>query len=156
VALLLLDEGAEETPMTRALTDHDTIRHWAEQRGATPSCVKGTGSRSDPGIIRLDFAGYTVEDTLAPIEWDAWFRKFEDSGLALIVDDRKPNFNTLVSRDSVGTTAGSDADTSSDDADGDDDEDEDDPGDEDEAAGDDDEDDEFDDDEEDEDDEEEE
>src|SRR5690349_6950315 len=30
------------------LTDHDDIQRWAEERGAEPSCVKGTG-RNDVG-----------------------------------------------------------------------------------------------------------
>jgi len=35
--------------------DHDTIRHWAEARGAKPSAVADTKSLADPGILRPDF-----------------------------------------------------------------------------------------------------
>jgi len=45
-------------------TDHELIRGWAEQRGGKPSHVKRTGSKSDVGILRIDFPGYSGEDSL--------------------------------------------------------------------------------------------
>src|SRR5260221_7747696 len=94
----------------RVLTDHDEIRKWAEERGARPARVTGTGSRDDPGILRLDFPGYTGEDTLEPISWEEWFKGFDQHRLALIVQDttadgKRSNFNKLVSRDTVEETA---------------------------------------------------
>ena len=88
------------------LIDHDQIRNWAEERGAHPASVKGTGGGSDTGMIRLDFPGWTGEESLEPISWDDWFKKFDDSNLALLVQERtgkgeKSNFNKLVSRESV-------------------------------------------------------
>ncbi len=81
--------------MSRTLTDHASIRRWAEEHGATPACVIGTGGGSDAGMIRFDFEGYTGEETLARISWADWFRKFDESNLALVVDDRGtgPNVN---------------------------------------------------------------
>lgn len=92
---------------TQTTTDHDTIRDWAEARGARPACVRGTGSSGDPGIIRLDFPGYSGEDSLEEISWDDWFDKFEEQGLALIYQEQtqggeESNFNKLVSRDNAG------------------------------------------------------
>jgi hypothetical protein len=88
------------------LTEHDDIRRWAEERGAQPACVKGTGDRGDVGLIRLDFPGYSGEQTLQPISWEEWFEKFDESDLALLVQEEtgsgKPsNFNKLVKRDNV-------------------------------------------------------
>jgi hypothetical protein len=87
------------------LTDHDEIRRWADARGARPACVKGTGGNGDPGMIRLDFPGYTGGDSLQPISWDEWFEAFDENGLALLVqeetaDGERSNFNKLVSRTS--------------------------------------------------------
>lgn len=87
-------------------TNHNTIRKWAEARGAQPACVRGTGSKDDPGIIRLDFPGYSGDDKLEQISWDQWFEKFEEQGLALVYqekteDGQQSNFNKLVRR---GTT----------------------------------------------------
>jgi hypothetical protein len=87
--------------MPQTLIDHDSIRRWADQHGARPARVRGTGDEADPGILRLDFEGYSGEDSLDEIDWDEWFRKFDDSGLALLIDNsgRSPNFNKLVRRD---------------------------------------------------------
>jgi hypothetical protein len=88
---------------THTTTDHDEIRRWAEERSAKPSCVKGTGGNDDVGMIRLDFPGYSGEQSLQQISWDEWFEKFDDNDLALLVQDetssgQKSNFNKLVKR----------------------------------------------------------
>jgi hypothetical protein len=88
------------------LTDHDDIRTWAEARHAHPACVKRTGGKGDPGMIRLDFPGFSGKQSLSPISWKAWFKSFDDNGLALLVQEhtargQRSNFNKLVSRDSV-------------------------------------------------------
>jgi len=84
-------------------TDHDEIRRWAEDRGAQPACVKGTGRKGDIGMLRLDFPGYSGEDSLQPISWDDFFEKFDENGLALLYQEKtsggqKSNFNKLVDR----------------------------------------------------------
>lgn len=89
-----------------AITDHDEIREWAEQRSARPACVKGTGRKGDTGMIRLDFPGYSGSGSLQSISWDDWFRQFDDNNLALLVQDstsrgQRSNFNKLVSRDTA-------------------------------------------------------
>jgi hypothetical protein len=91
---------------SRVLTDHDEIRQWAEERGARPSTVQRTHTDDNVGIIRLDFPGYSGEDSLEEIEWDEWFDKFDDNNLALIIQDEtargeKSNFNKIVSRDTI-------------------------------------------------------
>jgi len=86
------------------ITDHDQIRQWAEARNARPACVRGTGGDGDPGMLRLDFPGFSGGDSLQPISWDEWFRQFDENDLALIVQDttaagERSNFNKLVRRD---------------------------------------------------------
>jgi hypothetical protein len=88
------------------ITDHARIRQWAETRGAKPSCVRGTGGKADPGMIRLDFPGYSGGDSLQEISWDEWFKAFDANNLALLVQEKTAdgtisNFNQLVSRDPV-------------------------------------------------------
>lgn len=82
----------------KTTTNHEEIRRWAEAQGGKPSAVKGTGGDGDVGILRLDFPGYTGEDRLEHISWDAWFRKFDESNLALLYREQD-RFNKLVSRD---------------------------------------------------------
>ena len=57
-------------------------------------------------MIRLDFPGYSGEKSLQPIDWDEWFEKFDENGLALMVQDttargQKSNFNKLVKRETA-------------------------------------------------------
>ena len=85
-------------------TDHDVIRRWVEERGGTPSRVKRTGSGEDPGILRIDFPGYSGAGSLEEISWEEWFEKFDENELAFLHRDIKGDdgeldrFNKLVSR----------------------------------------------------------
>jgi hypothetical protein len=91
---------------TQHTTDHEAIKRWAEERGAKPASVKRTGGSDDPGIIRLDFPGFTGEGTLEAISWDDWWRKFDESDLVFLYQDEtasgeKSNFNKLVKRSTL-------------------------------------------------------
>ncbi len=98
---------------THYTTDHDTIREWAEGRGGEPAAVKrtrGGRGKGDPGIIRLDFPGYSGEGSLEHISWNDFFRKFDDNNLVFVYQDRtargqQSNFNKLISAESVNTDA---------------------------------------------------
>lgn len=84
-------------------TDHDRIREWAEERDGKPSTVKSTHTDDDPGLIRLDFPGYSGGDSLEEIPWDEWFEKFDESELVLLfqetlADGEQSNFHKLISR----------------------------------------------------------
>lgn len=83
-------------------TDHDEIRKWVEARKGRPARVKATGRGKDPGILRIDFPGFSGEDTLEEIEWDEFFEWFDRNNLALILSDARGNrFNKLVARTSA-------------------------------------------------------
>lgn len=102
----MASKTSHTTHTGNSTTDHEQIRRWAEERGAKPACVRGTGDKDDVGMIRLDFPGYSGEDKLQPISWDEWFEKFDERKLALIYQDetaggQKSNFNKLVSRDNI-------------------------------------------------------
>jgi len=84
-------------------TDHDEIRSWVEEHGGRPATVRDTGDESEPGVLRIDFPGGAGADQLEEISWDAWFEKFDDSGLALLYQEEKASgedstFAKLVSR----------------------------------------------------------
>ncbi len=91
---------------SKTTTDHEEIRRWAEARGATPARVAGTGGRGGPGMIRLDFPGYSGAESLEPISWDEWFQAFDDNNLALVYQEttasgEPSNFNKLVGRETA-------------------------------------------------------
>jgi hemerythrin superfamily protein len=97
--------------MAKATTDHDTIRQWVEERGGCPAHVKSSGGDGDPGILRIDFPGFSGKQSLESIGWDEFFEAFEKNGLAFIYQDRTrggqtSRFNKLVARDSVGAGRG--------------------------------------------------
>jgi hemerythrin superfamily protein len=84
----------------KTTTDHQTIQQWVEKRGGHPARVKGTGSGDDPGILRIDYPGFSGEDTLEEIEWDDFFEAFEANQLAFLYQDQpKSRFSKFVSRD---------------------------------------------------------
>jgi hypothetical protein len=91
----------------RILIDHDEIRRWAEERGAIPTRVKGTGASDDVGILRLHFPEFSQEEeNLEPISWDQFFEEFDKKKLALLVEDHMPdgrrsNFNKILSRATI-------------------------------------------------------
>lgn len=93
------------TSQSTTTTDHDAIRRWVQERDGSPSCVQGTGGADDPGILRIDLPGGAGEESLEHIGWDEWFAKFDEQGLAAILQERKSDgepstFIKLVSRDS--------------------------------------------------------
>src|SRR4051794_13845694 len=92
--------------MAETTTDHDTIRKWVEERGGCPARVKRTGRGGDPGILRIDFPGYSGQTSLERIAWPEFFDAFDKNGLALIYQTRtrggqQSRFNKLVSRETA-------------------------------------------------------
>ena len=88
----------------RPLTDHDEIRRWAQERNAKPACARCSGGGTDIGMIRLGFPG--GEGSLEEISWSDWFQKFDESNLALLVQEQtargeKSNLHQLASREPV-------------------------------------------------------
>jgi hypothetical protein len=81
-------------------TDHDEIRQWVESRGGHPATVKRTTrSNQAAGVLRIDFPGFSGEESLKEISWDKWFETFDERKLAFLYQDKpKSRFNKLVNR----------------------------------------------------------
>jgi len=97
--------------MAQTTTDHDIIRRWVEERGGCPAHVKRTGADGDPGILRIDFPGFSGQKSLEKLGWDEFFEAFDANELAFVYQDRtrggQPSrFNKLISRASAGDGAG--------------------------------------------------
>lgn len=74
----------------------------AEARGGRPTRVKGTGKKSDTGVLRIDFAEPNAD--LEEIGWDEFFDKFDRSKLALVYQEEtaagdESRFAKLVRRE---------------------------------------------------------
>lgn len=90
----------------KTTTNHNQIRQWVEKRGGSPARVKSTGDRNDPGILRIDYPGFSGEETLETISWEEFFEKFEESRLAFLFQDEPDSrFSKLINRDSVDSKA---------------------------------------------------
>lgn len=78
------------------VTDHDEIRRWAEARGGRPAKVDTGG---EGGVPRFDFG--EKEEALTEIGWDEFFRIFDDSDLAVLLqtDTADSRFSKFVRRD---------------------------------------------------------
>jgi len=72
---------------SKTTTDLNVIKKWAEQRDGKPTKVKGVGGKDD-GIIRINFPGYSGEDSLEDISWDEWYKIFQDRKLAFLYQDK--------------------------------------------------------------------
>lgn len=71
---------------SKTTTDHAAIRRWAEARGGHPATVRDTEQNGEAGILRIDFG--PKEPNLDRIEWEAFFRKFDESDLAFLYQDK--------------------------------------------------------------------
>ncbi len=91
---------------SKGTTDHETIQRWVDERGGRPASVRGTAGDDDAGVLRIDFPGYSGEESLEPISWEEFFEKFEEKKLAFLYQDEtrsgaESRFSKLVSRDTA-------------------------------------------------------
>lgn len=91
---------------SRVTTDHEVIRKWVESRGGRPASVKRIHVKEEPGVIRVDFPGFTGAGSLEPITWKEFFEQFDGRRLAFLYQEKTASgdvsrFNKLISRESV-------------------------------------------------------
>lgn len=68
---------------SKTTTDLKEIRTWAEARGGRPVTVKGTGTKDEAGVLRIDFPGGASDDRFEELSWEEWYEKFNEKKLAL-------------------------------------------------------------------------
>ena len=88
---------------SKTTTKLPEIKKWAEERDGKPSKVKSTEGKQGGGIIRIDFPGYSGEDTLEEISWEEWYEIFNEEKLAFLYQDetkdgKESRFFKLVNR----------------------------------------------------------
>ena len=88
---------SEESYQTKNTTDHDEIRRWVEERDGHPARVEGTN------LLRIDYPGFSGEQTLEQISWDEFFEIFDENKLAFIYqeetkDGGESRFSKFVER----------------------------------------------------------
>ncbi|UCI08345.1 hypothetical protein [Mesorhizobium sp. B1-1-8] len=98
---------------TITLTDHEAIRDWAAARAGFPAIVDVSPEAGTQPMLRLVFGQNAYEDDDRPerppnaggyelVEWDEWFRIFDEQKLALVVaadePGRREEFHQIIRR----------------------------------------------------------
>jgi hypothetical protein len=96
---------------SQVTTNHREIQQWVEERGGNPARVKGTESKNSPGVLRIDYPGFSGEDSLEEISWEEFFDAFEKNKLAFLYQDttadgKMSRFSKLIDRDTAKAHAG--------------------------------------------------
>ncbi|MEO6546840.1 MAG: hypothetical protein ABIN94_02535 [Ferruginibacter sp.] len=87
----------------RRVKDLKEIKRWTEDRGGKPAKVKGVGGgKEGEGMLRIDFPGFSGEDSLEEITWEEWYKIFEKRDLTFLyqektVDGGESHFFKLIS-----------------------------------------------------------
>lgn len=99
---------------TVTLTDHEAIRDWAAARLGFPAIVDVSAAGGVQPMLRLVFDQAAYQDQDRPeraqnaggyelVEWDEWFKLFDELQLALVVaadqPGRRENFHEIIRRD---------------------------------------------------------
>jgi anaerobic selenocysteine-containing dehydrogenase len=97
---------AKTSHESNTTTNHDEIKKWVEERGGKPAIVRGT-EKGDSALLRIDYPGYSGEDTLEAIEWDEFFEIFDENKLAFLYQEKtqdggESRFSKFVSRSHSG------------------------------------------------------
>lgn len=93
------------THSSQTTTNLDEIKKWAEARGGKPSVVKATeNDGKGAGVLRINFPGYSGEDSLEEISWDEWYKTFKEKNLAFLYQEetaggKESRFFKLVAND---------------------------------------------------------
>lgn len=80
------DETQSQSKLT---TDHETIQKWIEERKGIPAAVSSTKGKNEIGILRIMFPE-TAKNVanLEEISWEDFFRKFDESNLQFLYQDK--------------------------------------------------------------------
>lgn len=70
----------------KTTTNHEEIRRWVEERDGGPAIVKGT-EKGGSALLRIDYPGFSGEDTLEEISWDEFFKIFDKNKLAFLYQE---------------------------------------------------------------------
>lgn len=74
--------------------DHETIKKWVEERNGVPSRIKGTGEKEGDGVLRIHFPEFSDSDNFEELDWDMFFKEFDDNKLDFLYQEEKENGET--------------------------------------------------------------
>ena len=72
--------------MRKYTREHELIRRWAQERGGRPARVRSVGLRKDAAaVLRIAFG--PLPPTWEALEWDQFFRAFDENDLAFLYEE---------------------------------------------------------------------
>ena len=91
-------KASRESAESKTTTNHKEIQRWVEERGGEPSRVTGTN------LLRIDYPGFSGEETLEALDWDEFFRIFDENKLAFLYQEQtkdggESRFSKFVERE---------------------------------------------------------
>lgn len=83
---------------TLTLDDHQAIRDWAAARAGNPAFISTSAEDDTAPVLRIVFEPEYFADVERPldaggleiVEWDDWFRVFDDEKLVMLVSKERP------------------------------------------------------------------
>lgn len=86
---------------TITLTEHEAIRDWAAGRSGFPAVVDVSAQSGTQPLLRIVFGQQAYQDVdraerppnaggFELVEWDEWFKLFDEQKLALVVGKERP------------------------------------------------------------------
>jgi hypothetical protein len=90
---------------SKVTTNHGEIQSWVDERKGKPARVRGTERGDDVGLLRVDYPGFSGEDTLETITWEEFFEAFDEHNLAFLYqektkDGKLSRFSKFIDRNS--------------------------------------------------------
>ena len=82
------DEHEDRKGQTLVTRSPEVIKHWAEERKATPATVPDTQHGDHLGVLRFDFPGFGGQN-LQQVSWDQWLDTFRKRNLVFIFQEHK-------------------------------------------------------------------
>jgi hypothetical protein len=86
--LIASEEQEKRRAARQATRDHEVIRKWADARGAQPASTARADDRG-VGVLRLDLPGGRESRQTKRIDWNDWFRAFDERGLCFVYEEQK-------------------------------------------------------------------
>ncbi|MCJ0743401.1 hypothetical protein [Pedobacter montanisoli] len=74
--------------------DHEVIKKWAEKRQGVPAKIKDTGKKENEGVLRIHFPDFSKSDDFEELDWDTFFKEFDDNKLDFLYQEKKEDGET--------------------------------------------------------------
>lgn len=81
----------DKLKVTRITTNHDEIKHWAEDNAGIPVLLPEAQAEGNTSKIYIDFLENGRNNEMKRIEWDEFFERFDKGNYALEYEDKIKN-----------------------------------------------------------------